>query len=88
MDPADANRHVLAQGLQFGSQDSGGQRVVAAIIGLARELEMDVVAEGIEEIEELRWLQSRGCQYGQGYFMAKPVPLGEALSYLTRSFEW
>ncbi len=70
------------------SQDSGGQRVVAAIIGLARELEMDVVAEGIEELEELRWLQSRGCQYGQGYFMAKPVSLGEALSYLTRSFEW
>jgi len=70
------------------SQDSGGQRVVAAIIGLARELGMDVVAEGIEEVEELRWLQSRGCQYGQGYFMAKPVSLGEALIYLSRSFEW
>ena len=69
-------------------EHTGGQRVVSAIIGLARELEMDVVAEGIEEIDELRWLQSRGCHYGQGYLMAKPSPFGDALACLGESFEW
>lgn len=68
--------------------DPSGQRVVSAIIGLARELGMDVVAEGIEELEELRWLQSHGCRYGQGYLMAKPAPFTKALSYLHQDFEW
>ena len=68
--------------------DPGGQRVVSAIIALAHELGLDVVAEGIEEIEELYWLQSNACRYGQGYFMAKPSSFAEALVYLDRHFEW
>lgn len=70
------------------ARDASGQRVVSAVIGLAHELEMDVVAESIEEIEELHWLQARGCQYGQGYLMAKPAPFHEACGILDRTFEW
>ena len=70
------------------ADDPGAQRVVAAIIGLAHELGMDVVAEGIEELEELRWLQSHRCRYGQGYLMAKPASFTHALTYLERDFEW
>jgi EAL domain-containing protein (putative c-di-GMP-specific phosphodiesterase class I) len=68
--------------------DPSAQCVVAAIVGLARDLGMDVVAEGIEETEELRWLQANGCRYGQGYLMAKPMRFEDALGCLTRSFEW
>lgn len=70
------------------ADNPGGQRVVSAIIALAHELGMDVVAEGIEEIEELHWLQSHACQYGQGYFMAKPSSFATASTYLDRHFEW
>ena len=70
------------------AEDSAGQRVVAAIIGLSHDLDMDVVAEGIEEHAELSWLRAQGCRYGQGYLMARPMPFEEAHGYLYRSFEW
>jgi EAL domain-containing protein (putative c-di-GMP-specific phosphodiesterase class I) len=69
-------------------QDEGRQRVVAAIIGLSHELGMEVVAEGIEETAELRWLQSQTCDYGQGYLFAKPSPFAAAMISLKRDFEW
>lgn len=70
------------------TNNPGGQRVVAAIIALAHELGMDVVAEGIENASEVQWLQSHSCRYGQGYLMAKPAPLSTAVDYLDRHFEW
>ncbi len=66
----------------------GRQRVVAAILGLSNELGMDVVAEGIEEKDELLWLQAHGCRYGQGYLLAKPTTLTNAMTALTKDFEW
>ena len=70
------------------SDDANGQRVVAAIIGLAHELGLNVVAEGIEEKAELYWLQAHACLYGQGYLMAKPSSLIAAVAHLDRNFEW
>ena len=70
------------------TDDPGRQRVVTAILGLSRELGMETVAEGVEEADELRWLQSQDCQYGQGYLFAKPQPLTEALRSLACNFEW
>jgi len=67
--------------------DDGGERVVAAIIGLAQELGMSVVAEGIEELGQYVWLQRRGCQLGQGFLMAKPLPFEEAILQLEKNFE-
>ncbi len=70
------------------AEDSAGQRVAAAIIALSHDLDMDVVAEGIEEPAELSWLRAHGCRFGQGYLMAKPMSFEEAHGYLYRSFEW
>lgn len=64
------------------------QRVVAAILGLSNELGMDVVAEGIDEKDELLWLQAHGCRYGQGYLLAKPTTLTNAMTALDKDFEW
>jgi PAS domain S-box-containing protein/diguanylate cyclase (GGDEF)-like protein len=49
--------------------------IVRAIVGLARSLKMEMVAEGIENHAQLEWLRSLGCHYGQGYLFSPPVEL-------------
>jgi len=68
--------------------DRNRQHVVAAIIGLANDLGMDVVAEGVEELDELQWLRAHSCRYAQGYLLSKPKPITEALGHIGRHFEW
>ncbi|MHB8230842.1 MAG: EAL domain-containing protein, partial [Vulcanimicrobiaceae bacterium] len=45
-----------------------------ASLGLARQLGMDVVAEGVEDQADWDFLRQRGCDLAQGYFIAKPMP--------------
>jgi EAL domain-containing protein (putative c-di-GMP-specific phosphodiesterase class I) len=47
--------------------------IVRTIVTLAKNLGMDVVAEGIETGEQLAQLKALKCDYGQGYFFAKPL---------------
>ena len=47
--------------------------IILTIIRLAHELDMAVVAEGIETAEQATELRSLGCQYAQGYFFSKPM---------------
>jgi diguanylate cyclase (GGDEF)-like protein len=62
--------------------DKNALAVVTAIIGLAKSLNLKVVAEGIETPEQLECLAKLGCQYGQGYLFSKPVPASEATKLL------
>ena len=48
--------------------------VVNAILYLANSFGLDVVAEGIETEEQERVLRELGCQYGQGFLFARPMP--------------
>jgi len=48
--------------------------IVKSTIDLGHNLKLKVVAEGVENIEAWRLLQQMGCDYGQGYFMGKPMP--------------
>jgi diguanylate cyclase (GGDEF)-like protein len=52
--------------------DNKATALVDTIISLARNLDLEVVAEGVETTEQLAWLCSRGCDYVQGYYIAKP----------------
>jgi diguanylate cyclase (GGDEF)-like protein len=55
--------------------DSGGSDViVAAVVGLATALGLDVVAEGVETAEQLEALRLLGCQIVQGYYFGRPQP--------------
>jgi EAL domain-containing protein (putative c-di-GMP-specific phosphodiesterase class I) len=57
-------------------------QIVRTIIELARVLNMDVVAEGIETHQQYRLLRQLGCRYGQGYLFARPMSadaIGELL---------
>lgn len=52
--------------------------VPRAVVGLARSLGMEVVAEGIEHSGQLARLKQMECEYGQGYLFARPMPVGDA----------
>ena len=65
-------------------RDLGHKRsfaVIRSVLALARSLNMQVVAEGIESVEQLRCLQSMGCQTGQGYFYARPMSEAELMTW-------
>lgn len=57
-------------------------RLVQSIISLAKNLGMSVTAEGIEEQEELDKLERMACDFGQGYFFARPLPLSDIIKTL------
>lgn len=60
--------------------DNSDKAIVSAIIAMARQLEIDVLAEGVETIEHQAFLQSQGCDYVQGYLYCRPIPADELLS--------
>ncbi len=64
------------------SKDSGSLTFVKAIVEMAEALEMDVVAEGVEEQLEVELYSSLGVTDLQGYHFSKPIPLNKALNYL------
>ena len=47
--------------------------IVRTIVTLGHELGIEVIAEGIETIQQLQFLQALGCHYGQGYYFSPPV---------------
>jgi EAL domain-containing protein (putative c-di-GMP-specific phosphodiesterase class I) len=47
--------------------------IIRTIVGLARNLGMNVVAEGTETLEEITYLKTLDCEFAQGYFFSKPV---------------
>lgn len=71
---------VLKIDRSFVSRITEGEQplqIVRTIIELARALNLTVVAEGIETRDQYRILSSLGCQCGQGYYFAKPMPADE-----------
>ena len=58
--------------LDLGSKTNSAA-VVKATIGLARELGIDVIAEGVETQEQLQFIRDWGCDEAQGYFYARPM---------------
>jgi len=62
--------------------DLKNQQVVKLILGFANVLDVNVVAEGIETVNDLKYLQSMNCQYGQGFLFSRPLPLADALEFI------
>ena len=58
---------------QLNVSEPGGSAIVISIIGLAHSLSLEVVAEGIEREGQFERLIELGCDYGQGYLMARPL---------------
>jgi diguanylate cyclase (GGDEF)-like protein/PAS domain S-box-containing protein len=63
----------FVQRLQAGAADSKDTEVVRAVITLGQALGKTVIAEGIETPEQLAQLRNLGCEFGQGYLLARPL---------------
>ncbi|MDP3714093.1 MAG: GGDEF domain-containing phosphodiesterase [Mycobacteriales bacterium] len=68
----------FVQGIAEGGD---GEALCSAVIGLARTLDLDVIAEGVETLQQLAVLEQRGCTEFQGYLKSPPV-LPEAFALL------
>ncbi|AFZ59080.1 EAL domain-containing protein [Anabaena cylindrica FACHB-243] len=55
-------------------RDEQNLGIVQAIITLAHTLGLDVIAEGVETVAQMKRLRSLGCKYGQGYLFSQPMP--------------
>ena len=64
-------------GTQQRCRTHGQERICAAIIALARELKLRVIAEGVENLEQLEFLRHHRCDQVQGYLMSPAVPIDE-----------
>jgi diguanylate cyclase len=60
----------------------GDTLIISAVTDLAHNLGMVVVAEGIEDARTVEQVRSLGCDLGQGYFFAKPLPASLATAFL------
>ena len=59
--------------------------IVQAMLDLGRTFGLKVIAEGIEDWETLDRLTTMGCDYGQGYYIAKPMPFDKLLEWIEHS---
>ena len=62
--------------------DMSDLAIVEAIIAMARHLNIEVVAEGIEGWQQLEKLRQLGCSYAQGFLLARPAPFEQCQRYL------
>ncbi len=61
---------------------NGGAELAAAVIALGRNLGLDVVAEGVETLEQLEFLRRHNCTAVQGYFVARPADAAATTQWL------
>ena len=60
----------------------GSQSIVKLVVDLAHAFDMQVVAEGVEDLETLRYLKTIGCDTVQGYYVARPMPQADICEWI------
>jgi len=68
------------------SSNEGSAKIVRSVVNLGRDLDLEVVAEGVENAAMAQQLQRLGCDYGQGYGYAPALSAQEAEVYLNESY--
>ena len=71
--------------LSKGSSEERGEKILEAVIKMAKSLDMLVIAEGVEEEKQVNMLKRLGCDYIQGYYFAKPMPKKDYVKLLQKS---
>ena len=69
------------------ANDKKDESIVKAAVDLAHTLELKIVAEGVENEETLDILTEMGCDYAQGFYMAKPMPCDDLMLWI-QDGEW
>ncbi|MGH9930368.1 MAG: putative bifunctional diguanylate cyclase/phosphodiesterase [Pyrinomonadaceae bacterium] len=67
-------------------ENNENAEIVRTISGLAQNLGMDVVAEGVETLAQFEILRSLGCKYGQGYLFSKPLDAQSAEAFICKMY--
>ncbi len=57
--------------------DSSDRAIVRTIIAMAKSLDLNVIAEGVETEEQLQLLLNKGCEHFQGYLFSQPIPISQ-----------
>jgi len=72
-----------------GVSDTGeGMEIAQTIMPMAKNLRLDVIAEGVETIEQVALLKKLQCKYAQGYFFSKPLAAAEVVELLEGAPVW
>jgi diguanylate cyclase (GGDEF)-like protein/PAS domain S-box-containing protein len=67
--------------------DAGSRTIAESIIAMAHKLGLQVIAEGVETVEQRALLAAAGCDFAQGYLFSKPVPQDDFERLLTGALE-
>jgi EAL domain-containing protein (putative c-di-GMP-specific phosphodiesterase class I) len=62
--------------------------IARTIMPLAKNLSLDVVAEGVETADQARELKKLNCKYAQGFYFSKPLEPDEAEALMTEHVAW
>ena len=69
------------------ADSSAARELIHTLIRLGKALQLETLAEGIEQPDQLACLRAEGCDSGQGYMFARPLPHSEMTAYLERARE-
>ncbi|MDT3312686.1 EAL domain-containing protein [Pseudomonas sp. rhizo66] len=83
LDTLKLDRHLIAR-LPDSKRDAS---LVSTVISLCKQYGLLVIAEGVETIEQYQWLQAHGCEYVQGFLVARPLMAEDAVSF-AEPFDW
>lgn len=76
----DINVDVLKIDMKFLSKSKiagRGENIITSVVRMAKWLNIPVIAEGVETLEQVNFLRSIGCEFVQGYYFAKPMPINQ-----------
>jgi diguanylate cyclase len=68
-------------------QDPNNAAIVAAVIDMAKGMDMTVISEGIETENQLDFLKAKGCNKAQGYFLSHPLSLTQINEFLRKDLQ-
>jgi len=61
--------------------------ILTSVVGMAHDLGRSVVVEGVESEEDAAWLNSLGCEFGQGFYFSTPLAPADALAFIARHYD-
>lgn len=70
--------------IQALSKDKKNQAIVSSMIQLGHDLGFPVLAEGIETTRQEHWLKNNGCDYGQGFWLSRALPMKRIKHFLKK----
>ena len=76
----DMNLDAIKIDMEFLRRNEDPERsrmILEMVLNLAKELDIHVVTEGVEQKDQLQYMQELGCTLFQGYYFAKPMPVNQ-----------